>query len=95
MKFLAPLLVVPLYIFLIWSSAFAANKIWNWHLVPLGLPNVTLAQCAAVFLLKALLRNGVTKSKPEDSRTQAEQITDGVACLIAPWLVLLVGWWFT
>jgi hypothetical protein len=87
MSIFAVAFAVPLVLYMVFASAFACAKIWAWHAVPAGLPELTEPAFIAAILVVGLIRPGRLYDKKHDP-----PLSQHLAYLLGPWIALLVGW---
>ncbi len=77
---------------LLFQSSFCVQRIYAWHLVPLGLPPVTWQVVAAAMLIRGVVMKRAPQNEPADSRTEKEQVLEWLVHLVSPWLALGLAW---
>ncbi len=78
--------VLALIILLGLYYSWALQILWTWFLVPIGLPNVTIAHMFGIAMFKGLLFAKYAKS---DKGEYGEKVTNA---LVAPLVALSVGY---
>jgi len=73
----------------IWAGAFVGCHLWEWFLVPLGIPAVTWIHLAGVGLLVKLYTYYIPTSQPKERETDWGNVGSAV---LFPWITLFFGW---
>ena len=80
-------IVIGLSIYRGWALSY----LWQWFMVPIGLPALSVPQCIGVALVITFLTHQYYR-EPEDKRTDNEKITAGVITVLGPLVTLGFGW---
>lgn len=89
----APVAIVYLA-YLVFAESYVCSRLWGWYAVPLGVVALQwrtffgASLLRSAFLLKAPREEGV------DARTKQARRVQQAAHWAAPWIILLLGWWF-
>lgn len=79
---LAMLLCVPY----IWTSGFVTARLWQWFVVPLGPPPISVATACGIICLVDIVRYSPKANLPEITCRTIEGL------ILGPWFFLLIGW---
>lgn len=88
---IALLTVIVMYNTFSWG--FVCFKFWNWFVLPVftTLPVITFWQAIGIMFFITLFKNQSTTVVKKEYKDQNSEI---VMYLIAPWLLLLIGYFF-
>lgn len=75
------------------SYGFLLYKFWYWFVLPPfhELPHLTFFHCVGLFFVIGLFKSRDTSDK-EINGSKIKVKPDYVGMIIAPWIILLVGW---
>ena len=69
----------------------ALSYLWQWFMVPIGIPTLSVPQCIGITLVVSFLTHQYYR-EPEDKRETSEKIAAGVILILGPLLTLGFGW---
>lgn len=63
--------------------------LWEWHLVPLGLPQASFGAAVAVNFIVSILTSHAAPYPSDDKKAQMKRMLSGI---LLPVVALLIGW---
>ncbi len=72
-------------------NGWALRVLWNWFLVPMGAPAITLLGAIGIAIIVGFLQPRMTESKAKDSRSSAEILLEAFLWIAARPLIA-VAW---
>lgn len=89
------LAVLAYLVLVFFSSVFAVETIWNWHIAQAVGFQMTWRSSVGVALLAGLLLSGVAATSSKDSESSGGGLAVMGGGLLAPWLSVFIAWLFT
>ena len=83
--FILPLLTI----YSVLTYGFVLSNMWEWFMVPLGLPTITLVHAYGLALIVALTSHQHNLYKNKDNELAGEKVFH---VFLSPWMTLLVGY---
>lgn len=80
------LMIVPLTLYRGWILL----NLWNWFIIPLGAPHITMAHALGISLVIGFM----TAHYDSRTKTQSEKIEELIAVFAMPTIGLIMGWIF-
>ena len=88
---------LPFGLLFMWYGVFAEgyvlSQLWNWFAVPNGLRALSWQTFAALSMAIAIIQLKLPRPEPEDARDRSTKVAACIGYLLAPWAMLLIGWW--
>jgi hypothetical protein len=77
-------------------NGWALSILWEWFIVPIGLPPVSVPMAVGIAIVVGFLTKQTETKHCVDTRTKDEKITDAIASIVAmiayPLVALGIGW---
>lgn len=85
--------IVLIYLYSAFALGYVSMILWAWFVVPVfGLPLLSWGQAYGIAILMALWTHRYHVNTNKDERTTSEKVGQAIGALMAPWIVLFVGW---
>jgi hypothetical protein len=82
-------------VYFAFANGFVAQQLWEWHAVPLGMPQVKWTTFAVAAIGTRVLWTPRVDTKEDDEMPLSKRFAKAMGYVIAPWMGLAIGWWLT